>query len=130
MNATFTPPLLLGLMRPLPVHYIWTIDAMLVGIGCASNLLIFKHLFHMSTSNFKFWNSIDYIDRDAETVNLILNCQIKRRVNIPLLLIATHMDVVMVCTAVGESMDQPGVAVEVEDNRFVGGKQTVKVKVT
>ena len=48
---------------------------------------------------------------------------------LPCLLVAAHVDVVVVVELVGELVDQPRVAVEVEDHRLVEREQAVEVAV-
>src|SRR5208283_3405482 len=65
-----------------------------------------------------------------EAIDLIVNCQLKRCVDIAVLLVSSHMHVGMVCAAVGKAVNQPGIAVEIKDYGLVDSKQTVEVSVT
>ena len=74
-------------------------------------------------------NPVDDIDRQIETVNLVLHGELQRRIDIALFLIAAHVKVFVVGAAVSELVNQPGVAMKVENDRLVGGEQAVKVPV-
>ena len=64
-------------------------------------------------------NAVDHVDGQAEAVDLVLDRQFQRRVDAAFFLVAAHVEVLVVGAAVGQAVDQPGVAVEVEDDRLV-----------
>ena len=74
-------------------------------------------------------HAVDRVDRQAEPVGLVADRQLQRRVDVPLLLVAAHVDVVLAGPAVGQPVDQPGVGVEVEDHRLVRGEQRLELPV-
>ena len=51
-------------------------------------------------------NAVNDINCQIETVNLVKNRQFQRSIDVSLLFIATHVNVVVVPPAVGELMDQ------------------------
>ena len=62
---------------------------------------------------------VDDVDHQVEAVHLVQDRELQRRVDVALLLVAAHVQVVVVVEAVGELVDQPRIAVEVEDDRLV-----------
>lgn len=68
------------------------------------------------------WNTVDGVDRQAVPVGLIPYSQLKWRIDVALFLVAPHVEVVLTRPLVGETVDEPGVRVEVEDDGFVGGE--------
>ena len=83
----------------------------------------------MSPGDSELGNPVDDVDRQIETVDLVPHGQLERRIDIAMFLVAAHVEVLVVGAAVGELVNQPGVAVEVENDRLVGGEQAVKVPV-
>ena len=69
------------------------------------------------------------VDCQAKTINLVLDRQIERRVDIPFFLVTPDVQVFVICASVGQAMDQPRIAVEVENDRLIFGKQAVEVPV-
>ena len=74
-------------------------------------------------------HAVDDVDGQVEAVDLVVDRQLQRRVDVALLLVAADVQVVVVRAAVGQPVDQPGIAVEVEDDRLVVGEQRVEVAV-
>lgn len=61
-------------------------------------------------------------DRDAEAVGLVADGELERRVDVALLLVAADVHEVLAWATIGQTVDEPGVGVEVEDDGFVVGK--------
>ncbi len=117
------------LKRPLPVTEFRFIDAMLVGIIAVLDNLILQPLLDMGSGNPKLGNPVDDIDRQIKAIDLIPDGQLKGGIDIAFFLVTAHVQVFMVGAAISEFVNQPGVAVEIENDRSVGGKQTVKIPV-
>ena len=64
-------------------------------------------------------HAVDDVDGEVEAVDLVEDGELERRVDVALLLVAAHVDVVVVLAAVGELVDERGVGVEVEDDGLV-----------
>ena len=114
-------------VRPLPVGKFGLVDTILVGVVSAFDLHIFELGFGMCTSALKLWNSVDDIHGNCEAVNLVIDCQLQRRVDVAFFLIAAHVKIGVIGASVSESMDQPRIAVEVEHHRFIPGEQSVEI---
>src|SRR5579863_2625088 len=115
--------------RPCPFIEFWHIHAMFVSVVLALDLHIAQHFFGMSARHFQPGHSVDNVDGQAKTIDLVLNSQIERRVDVPFFFVTTYMQVLVVGTSVGQAMDQPGITVEVENDRLVLSEQTVEVPV-
>src|ERR1700712_1250004 len=98
-----------------------------MGIVNARDDLALQQLLRMRTLRAKRRNAINHINRQVETVNLVQDRQFKRRVDIPLLLVPTHMEAVMILPLVRQLVDQRSIRMEVEDDRLVRREQAVEV---
>ena len=52
-------------------------------------------------------HAIDHVDGEGEAVDLIVDREFQRRVDVALLLVAAHVHVVVIGAAVGELVNQP-----------------------
>src|SRR5262245_8417361 len=110
---------------PLPVSDIRPIDAELISVIFARDLLVKQSVPNTGAFDTETGHPINSIDRQAETIGLIADGELQRRVDVALLLIASHVDVPLRRSAIGEAMDQPRVGVKVEDHRFVRSEDSL-----
>src|SRR5436190_539816 len=59
----------------------------------------------------------------------IPNCQLHRRVDVATLLIAAHMQIMVIGPPIGQTMDEPWVGMKVEDDRLIRREQRVELPV-
>src|SRR6266403_4839650 len=109
---------------PLPIGNVWLIDAELVGVIFAGDLLVEQGLANTGAGDAETGYPIDSVNGQAEAVSLVADGQFKWCINVALFLIAAHVDVVLTGAAVGQAVDQPRVGVKVEDHRLVPSKQS------
>src|SRR5215471_5138957 len=83
----------------------------------------------MGASRLQGRHAINDVHSKAETIDLILDGQVQRRVDVSFLLIPADMKVLVIGPPVRQAVDQPGIAMEVEDDRSVFGEQAVEVSV-
>ena len=83
----------------------------------------------MSPCDPELGHPVDDINRQIETINLVLYGELEGRVDIASFLVAAHVEILVVGAAVGELVNKPGIAMKVEDYRLVHGEETVKVPV-
>src|SRR5271163_2856758 len=100
------------LVGPFPVRYFRIVCSVLVSVVAALDLNILEFGPRVCTSYFEFRHSVDYVHSDGEAIDLIIDCQLQRSVDIALLLVSTHMQVGMVVSVVRQAMNQPWIAVE------------------
>ena len=74
-------------------------------------------------------DAVDGIDGQGEAVGLVADGQLQRRIDVAVLLVAAHVDVVLARPPVGESVDQPRVSVEGEDHRPVRREDGLEIAV-
>ena len=72
---------------------------------------------------------VDHVDGEMEAIEVVERHHVERRRRRAFLLVAAHVDVVVVRAAVGQAVDQPGIAVVGEDDRTVDGEQGVELAV-
>jgi hypothetical protein len=72
-------------------------------------------------------HAVDHVHHQVEAVEVVEHHHVERRRGRALLLVAAHVEVVVVGAPVGQPVDQPRVAVVGEDHRLVGGEQRVEL---
>src|SRR4051812_34718778 len=73
--------------------------------------------------------TIDDVDCQSESIDLVFNRQFHRCVDVAALFVAAYVQVSMIRAAVRQTVNQPWIAMEVEDDRFVGGEQAVEIAI-
>src|SRR6266542_7066016 len=119
----------IDLKWPLPVGVLGPIQAELISILFASDLLVHQRLANAGAFDAETGHPINGVDGEAKAISLIADGQLQRRVDVALLLITAHVDVVLSWPAVGEAVYQPRVAVKVEDHWLVRGKDGLELSV-
>src|SRR5271166_5293436 len=117
------------LERPLPVGDVQRVHAKFVRVARAIPLLVQQSLANTGPSGAQVASPIDRVGGKAETVGLVANGQFQWRVDVALLLVAAHVNIVLSGTAVGEAVYQPRIGVEIEDHRLMLGKQGCELAV-
>src|SRR3974377_1417902 len=133
-NSVHTPPSGEALsssflIRPLPTANFGVVDSVLVGMALARQLAITEFLFSMRSNPLQFVHAVNRVDGETEAICLIANCQLHGRFNVSLLFVTAHMQVAVICATVSETVNQPGVAMEVKDDRLVGCEKRIKVRI-
>jgi hypothetical protein len=106
------------------------IDAELMRVVAAFDLLVQKSLLRVPANFLQPRHSVNNVHRKAETVDVVVNRQLQRHIDTAFLLVAAHADVFVVPLPIRQPMNQLRVAVEVEDDRLVHGKQRIKIAVS
>src|SRR5262249_9364421 len=86
---------------PLPAGNVFSIDAELVGVILGSDLFVEQGIANTGAGDAETGHSIDSVNGQAEAVSLVTNGQFKWGIDVTLLLVATHVDVVLTGAAVG-----------------------------
>lgn len=73
--------------------------------------------------------AIDDVLDEVKAVHIIKDNHVKRRGGGAFLLVTAHMKVFVIGPAVGETMNEPGITVEREDDRFILGEKSVEISV-
>lgn len=73
--------------------------------------------------------TINGIDRQRKSIRLIANRKLKRCVDVPLLDISAHMEVVLTLPLIRQPVDQPWVGMEIEYHGFVVCEQRLELAV-
>ncbi len=63
------------------------------------------------------------------TIDFVLNRQLHRRIDVAAFFVTAHVQVLVIGPVIGKPMNQPGIAVEVENDRLIDGKQAVEVAI-
>src|SRR5205807_6494676 len=118
------------LVRPLPGGSIRPVCAVLVGIISARYLFVKEFLFCVGTDSLKLRNAFNNIHGQAEPINVVLDGQLQRSVDIALFLVTADVHIAVIRAAVSQTMDEPRISVEIKDDGFVDGEKRIKILVT
>ena len=117
------------LKRPAPLDYVRSIGAVFVGVLAAGYLHVPELFLCVGAGSLEPGYAVYGVDSQGEAVYLIFDSQFERGVDVAALLIAAHVQVPVVCSVVAKPVDQPGITMEVEDDRFVDGEETVEIAI-
>src|SRR5208337_5665398 len=119
------PENITSLIGPRPRGNIRLIYAVLVRVVQALNLDVAELFLGVSADPLKSRHAIDHVSGQAVAVDLVFNGQLHRRVDVALLLVSADVHALVVFAAIGQPVNQPGIAMEVEDDRLINGKQGI-----
>lgn len=108
---------------PGPLGQAGRVDAQLEGLVARSDLSVKESLSSSSARVAELGDAVNGINGQAEAIRLVADGQLKRGVNVTLLVVTTDVDMLVAGSLVGETMHHPGVAVEVEDDGSVVSEQ-------
>jgi len=97
-------------------------------VGPASHLPVAELLLGVPADLLELGYAINGVDREAESIGLVVDGQFHRSVDIALLFVAAHMQI-LVFAAVGQAVDEPRITVEVENDGLVGGEQRIEIRI-
>ncbi len=80
-------------------------------VGVLDNLIL-QTILDMSPCDSELRDPVDDVNRQIETINLVLNGEFEGRIDIPFFHVAADVEVLVIGPAVGELVNQPGVTVE------------------
>jgi hypothetical protein len=95
----------------------------------AIDLQIAESLLGVRPDSLQLGRAIDGIDSEAEPIDLIVDRQFHRRIDVALLFVTAHVEILMVGAAVGQAVNQSRIAVEIENHRAVHREQGIEVAV-
>lgn len=104
---------------PVPISDLFGIDAELVRVVLVFYLLVEQKFSNLRAGNVEARDPIDRVNREAESIRLVLNCQLQRSIDIALFLVPAYVNMVLARAAVRESVNKPGIGVKIKDYRFV-----------
>ena len=113
---------ILSLERPFPVDDLGCIDPFPVGMVLTVDLQVPKRVPGMRPTRLKGRNAVDCVHRQSKSVDLVLDGQFHRRIDVALLLVAADVEIIVVVPPISQAMDQPRVGMEIEDDRLVVGE--------
>src|SRR5215813_14489859 len=114
---------------PLPVGSFRLIDAVLKGVISARNLLVPEFLHGMATDLLQFRNVPYHVHRQAETVDLVLDGQFQRCIDVSLFLVTADVHISVIRATVGQTMNQPGISMKVEDDWLIDGEERIEIRI-
>src|SRR5437868_8011407 len=102
---------------------------MVAGVGTDAQAGVGHPLPQVGGGGGQAGDAVDDVDDQVVAVDVVEHRHVEGRGRGALLLVPAYMQVVVAVAAVGEAVDEPGVAVEVEDDRLVGGEEGVELGV-
>src|SRR5262249_892975 len=117
------------LIRPHPLRRFRLINAILMRVIPALDLLIQESLLRVPSDSRESGDGVHNIHRQAEAVDVVVDRQLQRRVDTAFLFVSPHVNVAVIRAPVGEPMNQLRIPVKVEQDRLVDGKQGIEVVV-
>ena len=94
---------------------------MLVDVQLVLDQLVLHVLLQVSAFRTQMRQAIDYVLHQMKPVQIVLHAHVEGRRNGALFLVAANVHIA-IRPAVGQAMDQPGVAVKAKDDVFVLGE--------
>ena len=93
------------------------------------NQFVLKGLFKICARRTQIRDAIHHILRQMETIQVVEHSHVKGGCDRALLLIAADVNALMVGPAVSQPVDEPGITVKREYDRFIGGEKGIKILV-
>jgi hypothetical protein len=90
--------------------------------------LVVDGLLGVSRTSFQLRYAVDHIVHQMEAIQIIHDTNVERRGGGVLFLVAPHMQIFVIRSAIGESVNEPWVSVKREDNRLVFREQGVEMR--
>ena len=95
----------------------------------AGYLHVSKLLLGMRANRLQFRHAIDDVDRQRVAIYFVVDCQFHRRVDVAAFPVTANVKVPVISSVVSEPVNQPRIAVKVEDDGFVDREQTIEVAI-
>ena len=91
---------------------------------------VMDRLFGVSGPRAQLRHAIDDIVHQVETIQIVQYAHVKRRRRCAFFLVATHVNIVVVRPPVSQTVNEPGIAMKREDDRFVLCEERVEILIT
>src|SRR5579885_3266192 len=114
---------------PFPLRDLRAVRPVFVGETQTVINPVLEPILGVRADRLQFRHALDRVDREAETIGLVVDRKLEGSVDVAHLAVASHVQVVMIRAPVGELVNQPRVAVEVEDDRAVACEKAVEVAI-
>lgn len=105
--------------RPTPIPNMLGVKTIIKRHRFSSELFIDQLLSHTRGSVSKRLDEVNRVDSKTVSISLIAHSKFEWSIDISLLPVSPYMQVMLTGSLVGEPVDEPGIRVEVEDDRFV-----------
>ena len=92
---------------------------MLVRIVAAIGLLVEIFPLRVSADLLKLRRAINDVHRQSKAIDLVVDRQFHGRIDVALFFVPTNVHLSVVGPPVRQAVNEPGIAMEVEDDRFV-----------
>src|SRR5438132_7388706 len=107
---------------PLPVADLWQIIPILGDVFLMFNEFIADRLLHISSDVSKFRHTVDDISYQVEAVQIVPDDHVERSRRCALFFVPSNVKIPMVGSPIGETMNEPRIAMKGKDNRLVGSE--------
>src|SRR6516164_2964409 len=115
---------------PSPARDLWHVIPVPANELPMVDELVAYRLLGISRPRAKLGHAVNHIAHQVETIEIIEHAHIKRCRRGAFFLVAAHMNVVVAGAPVGQTVNQPRVAVEGKDDRLVCRKKNIELGVS
>ena len=116
-------------MRPPPAGNIGPIGTVLIRVVPAGDLVIVKFRQSGAANSLQSWDVLDRIHGQSEAIDLILDRQFQRSIDVAMFQVTMDVEVGMIRATVSQAMDEPRVSVEIENDWFIRGEKQIEIPV-
>src|SRR5579872_6037574 len=100
-------------VRPGPVSGLGFVDAILMCVFSTLDLLVQESFLSVAANLLQSWHPVHNVHGEAEPVDIVVDGQLQRRVDAALFFIAAHMNIAVIGAAIGQTMNELRIAVEI-----------------
>ena len=115
--------------RPLPIADFRHVLAVFGDIAFVFGKLAENGLLHRSSARAKLWHAINGVGHEMEAVEIVHHHLVERRARRAFFLVTMHMKIPVVGAAIGEPVDESGIAMICKDDRLIDSEEPVEVRI-
>ena len=98
-----------------------------MNVGFVIEESVADELFHVSGASDKAWDAVDDVADEMETIEIVQHDHVEGSSRRSFFFVAANVEVFVIRAAIGETMNEPGITVVGEDDRFVFGEECVEI---
>ena len=116
-------------VRPFPVADLRHIVAVAGDVLFVLDELVAQKLLEVGAPALQPGHAVDHVAGQMEAVEIVQHRHVERRGRGAFLFISPHVQIVVIGAPISEAMDQPGIAVEREDDGLIRREERVEIPV-
>src|SRR5580698_10573995 len=112
---------------PLPVANFRHVFTVFIDVLLVLDQLVHELLLQVDPLVADLRHAVDGVDDQMEAVQIVQHRHVEGRSDGAFLLVPTDVNIMVICAAVGQPVDQPGIGMEGEDDRFISGEEVIEI---